>query len=216
MAALVAPGICRYSVHGSYGGRAVVNIIDMKLDTTGSVHSRSEAIAAQAKRIIDSWCNEIVGFLLVDNYVAEELRWIDLDSLSGEVGATSEGNDEEFPRAGAGAQSAMPGNVAIRCNKQTSGGRGTRKGRMYLCGLAENQTDDANPNSMSAAFITGGNERLANLLTQVTAESALPGLLDWTSQWHVIHTIDGVFDSTSEVTGLTIDPVLGSQRRRLR
>lgn len=214
MAALVAPGICRYAINGSYAGRAVVNILDMKIDTTGSTISRDEAIEAQAELIIDGWTVQVLDYLVVDNYSANELTWVDLDSLTGSTGAKSSTAVSNWPDNGLGAQEPMPGNVALRVNKRTNAARGERQGRMYLCGVAENQTDNANPNALSSAFVTGGNERLADLLTDITKETVGPS--DWSSQLHVVHTVGGVFQSSSEVVLLEIDGTLGSQRRRLR
>lgn len=215
MAQLIAPGICRYTVNGSFQGRKVANIVDMKIDTTGEITDRDEAIIDQGSRILSAWSLSMLTFLLADNYIAETVSWVDLDEDDGATGEMSSNDASDWPEAGHGLQAAMPGNVAMRVNKRTISRRGEKGGRMYLCGVTENETEDGNPNQLNSATISGGNPRLADFLTNVTKEAGGAGL-PYTSQFHVVHTKGGLFRSSSEIIGLEFDPTLGSQRRRLR
>lgn len=86
---------------------------------------------------------------------------------------------------------------------------------MYICGVAENSTDDASPNMLTSATISGGNPRLASFLTDITQETN-GNPLESTTQLHVVHLRGQEYVGSTEVTGLELDPTLGSQRRRLR
>jgi hypothetical protein len=109
----------------------------------------------------------------------------------------------------------MPGNVAMRVNKRTSSKRGQKQGRMYICGVAENQTDDSNPNMLSTGTVEGANPRLQSFLSGITQEIE-GNPFESSSQLHVLHLRNGNYAGSSEVTLLEVDPTLGSQRRRLR
>lgn len=226
MAALVADGIARYAVNQAYNGRAVVNIFDMKIDTTGTITDREEACFAQAGNLMNAWVDIIVP-LLADQLVTNSVAWVDLDSLTGSVGARTSTTTTTLPAPGGTSSAKMPGNVAIRVNKQTSGGRGTRQGRLYLCGVNEASTDPNNPNSPNAGWIAQLQPALDDFLDAIRGENdVFLGNAAYTSQLHVIHTTSEFisknvygppeFVSSSPVTALTVDPILGSQRRRLR
>lgn len=214
MAALVAPGICRYALHGTYAGRPVVNIIDMKIDTTGTTVSRDDSIFEIAGDILNNWFDEIVNFIICEDFTFTKVTWLDLNSLDGAVGERSSTSVHTLPLNGALTNPPMPGNVALRVNKNTIGRRGERQGRMYLCGIAEDLTASGGPNMVQPGDIPAINAGLATFLDNITDESVV-GQTD-TKKMHVVHTKDGVFTSSSTVTALVVDPMVASQRRRLR
>jgi hypothetical protein len=216
MAAIVANGICRFTVHGLFAGRPVANILDMKIDTTGSVVSRHDAIDRQGNFILGAWGEHVLDTIAVNNYVATKISWIDLDSLDGETGEKSVGGSQTWPRAGNGTISSMPGNVALRVNKRTNGGRGSKQGRMYLCGVAENWTSDEDPNLVSSANAAGVTEVMGQFLSDITIDAGTEEPLGDSSQLHVVHTKNGQFVNSTEVVALECDSTLASQRRRLR
>lgn len=223
MPGLIATGVCRYTVHGTYGGRDIANVLDFDLDLTGSSYGRTTAIAAQAELIVQAWTDHILQILTQD-YVATSVSWVDLDDAAGTVGETTEGNTDDFPQAGQQAVASMPGNVAYRVNKAITAARGQRQGRMYLVGVPESATAAAVPNTVASATVTAINPILAAFLADVQI-SDLP--TTFTSRLVVIHTSSlpnptpppaniVLYEGFSPVNGLTIDQTLASQRRRLR
>lgn len=213
MAQIIAPGVCRYTINGLFVGRPVANIIDMQIDTTASVVSRADAVEAQAGILINEWSDHILP-LVSNDYQANSVSWVDLNSSSGSVGARSTTSQETWPQTGAGAGATMPGNVALRVNKNIVASRGQRQGRMYLAGAGEGDNTDANPNAVAGAAQTAINDALESFLGNINQSDADPDA--YVSRMVVIHTLDGEFTNYSEVNGLVVDPVLGSQRRRLR
>lgn len=222
MAGIIAPGVCRYAVHGTYSGRPVVNILDLSIDvTTGD---REDAVAEYANVIVQQWIDDIVENL-VTAYTATEVSWVDLDSEFGSVGATTLGVTSNFPQAGTGAGDPMPGNVAVRIDKRIVAARGQRQGRMYLCGLGESQTASGAPNVPSAAYIAAINADLASFLAGINGTVLVSPPVDATAELVVVHTQNTadpgdppviVFTGASPITSLVCDATLGSQRRRLR
>jgi hypothetical protein len=213
MAALVADGVVRYAVNGTYDGHDVVNIVDIKIDTTGSDESREESAESVAGIIINEWSDSILP-LLVENYQAVSVSWIDLDSLTGSVGERTNTDDHTWPEPGTTASSPMPGNVAARVNKTTVSARGQRQGRMYLCGVPEAWTLGLGPNRITADNVTAINAKLEDFLGDVNQDGS--GILNYTCDMVVVHTKDGDFTSSTKITNLSIDGYLSSQVRRIR
>lgn len=213
MAPIVAPTICRYAVQALFNSRPVVNILDMHIDTTGSSEDRETAIFDQAGIILNEWDDRVLP-LLTNQYVAQKVSWVDLNSLSGTTGERSDSGGHTWPQPGGSSDGSTPGNVAYRVNKQTSSERGARQGRMYLCGVGESANENANGNEVHSTIAATMNTMLDGLLPALNQTEGGPS--DFTSALHVVHTVDGAFSSSSEVVQLVIDAVFGSQRRRLR
>lgn len=110
---------------------------------------------------------------------------------------------------GADALSIVPQNTAFLCHKRTNyGGRGGR-GRFYLPGVQESQVD--NVGVVISGKVTALNTRLAAMLTDLAAFSPSLGMF-------VLHDSAGAHaaDPPRQVTSLTCDSVVATQRRRLR
>lgn len=210
--ALIINGVCRYAVHQSYAGRAVVNIIDMRVDTTGSPVSREDALESVAGDIINNWDDHIRPSQIND-LVCESVSWVDLDSANGSVGQRSSTSATTWPTAG-GTESPIPfpGMVAMRILKNTTGGRQARKGRMYLCGFDEGKSGD-NPNQWLPAFVSVMNTSMSSFLSGIRDTGAM---LDVERFPVVVHTPKGATPTATEVTSYSVDPVMGTQRRRTR
>lgn len=213
MPPIIAPGVCRFTVNGTYGGQVVANIIDMEIDTTGSIDSREDAIFAQAGILINEWSDSILE-MLVPAYVATSVSWIDLNSLDGPTGNRTSTDQQTWPLGGQNAEGAMPGNVAMRVDKQTTASRGQRKGRMYLPGLSEAFTLPGTPNTIDPAQVGPINGLLQSFLGDL--EQTGTDIPNYESRMVVVHTVDGVYESDSRVTALTVNTKVGSQVRRLR
>jgi hypothetical protein len=223
---LIADNICRFTVNGTYGGRNTANILDMRVEQTGSITDREEAIKDQAKVIVSAWVDEI-NPRLVDDYSANSVSWLDLDSLSGSTGQTNLGTGTNMPDTGNEVGAAAPGNVALRVLRNTVAVRGQRQGRMYLAGMPETETGAGTPNTILPASVTAWNAELATFLAAINQNAGLVPP-NYNSALVVVHTTVNrvnpadpstwvlVYEGSSDVTSLTMDATVGSQRRRLR
>jgi len=211
MAPLVVPGVCRFSVHQSLGGQAVVNIVDMQVDTTGSEVGRADALFEVAGDILNNWDDHLLS-LAVNELVAEEVRWLDLDSLTGPTGSRSSTDANVWPKEGGDiTASVMPGMVAMRVDKRTTGGRGTKQGRMYLAGLNEVQTASGVALSWEPATVSGYNAALASFLSGINDQDIGGVPLAVQRQMVVVH---GSTSTYSDVESLQVNPLISTQVRR--
>lgn len=211
MAPIVVPGVTRFAVNQQIGGQDVVNIVDMQVDTTGSQLDRGTANLRVAEDILDNWDDHILGNLVAE-LSGQNVSWLDLNSLDGNVGVTTVGKTTTWPKAGGVAGfPVMPAMIALRVNKATSGGRGTRQGRMYLAGASEDWTATGVSQSFTAAIVASWNGFLQLFLNGINDAgiSAEPQ-----RQMVVVHDTITAAPSFTEVTGLTADSRISTQVRR--
>jgi hypothetical protein len=222
---LIAPGICRYTVNGGHSGRTVANVFDYRIDTTGSVASRAEAVEDMAGILINEWSDHVL-VVAPASVEARSVSWVDLDDEDGTTGERAATTQENWPQAGASSSHhSAASNVAYMWTKQTTGGRSTRNGRTYLVGVAESWTTQGTPNALDATTLAALQAQANNFLGNTNQDGA--GIFDWTSTMVVVHTSEGAiyppsrtpsrtFRSATDVTELTVNNVLATQRRRLR
>lgn len=222
MAGLIAPNVCRYTLNGTYAGRPVANVMDLYIDNNDN-GDRIVLIPAVAEVLIQSWIDNILENV-ADNYTCDNASWVDMNNANGSVGTATDGTTTNLPQSGTSTGDATPGNVAVRVNKNIVARRGQRQGRMYLVGLTEAQTADGAPNSPSAAYIAALNADLITLVDDLTFTVTVGAITAdvWPA---VVHTKDMAtppdppdiqWVATSQITSMTVDPTLSSQRRRLR
>ena len=216
---LVAPGICRFVVHGEIQGEATANILDMQVDTTGGTAARDEALFDIAGDILNNF-DDHIRIWLVDDWVAQRVSWVDLDTSSGPVGERSSTSATTWPAAGGLTDAPMPANVAWLVKKQIVGTRGRRSGRMYLPGVSEALTATGDGNRIDPASLTGFNGDLATFLGGINdAEGPTIGVQ---RQLVVVHTqqpdpaVEPSYNGYTPVESLVADALLATQRRRLR
>lgn len=225
MPGLVAPFMCRYTVNGTYAGRPVANIIDMAVGTSITTGTREECLADLAGIIVSAWADDVLDFV-GDQYTAQTVSWVDLDTIDGSTGETSVGAGTDFPASGSASTDQMPGSVAFRIGKQISATRGTRQGRMYIVGVPEGVTAAGTPNTVAAGTITAVNGAMATFLDAINVTVAETAL-DYDSHMVVLHTSSDdnptpppkkliTYEGASTITSLVCDPTLATQRRRLR
>lgn len=214
MALLVVGGICRFAINQRYQGHQVVNLLDMDLNM-GVTGDREQAIPDQAKIIAKQWKLDIFPSL-ANSLTLESVSWVDLDTDHGSTGEFAGDADVPLPVAAAGGPNGQPGNVCILVRKNTTSGRGTKAGRMYVCGGAEEGTDSADPNRIKSSFVTSYNAAFATWKDNVEQNGGGPGPLAYDSHIHVVHVPKIGDPSSSSVTSLIVDPLLATQRRRLR
>lgn len=209
MAPLVVPGICRFAMYGTIG-RPWVNILDIHIDVDVG-ESREEAIVDQAEIINQQWPTKVQA-VLSPAWSYQGVRWLDLHSLEGGSGSTSETSGTlVLPVIGLQAgQGSTPGS-SILIKKRAGATRGTRHGRMFLCGVSE-----ANTEQMTFSAVSTLNTGLANALTAINQSSAPLSVGSYNSEIVVVHTPKNVPPSYSKVTALEAQSLLATQRRRLR
>lgn len=214
MAAIVAPGVCRFVVHGTYSEQPVINVLDMFVETTGTIIDREQALFDQAGIIINEWSDSILPHLS-NKYSADSVSWVDLDALDASTGERSQTDEETWSKFGAITAATMPGNVAYRIEKRTVAKRGERQGRMYLCGMSEAATSPEQPNEVFSGTQDQINDSLESFLGDINQDDEDPINIQYGSDLVVVHTKDGVYTGHSKVTGLTCSNRVASQRRRL-
>lgn len=217
--ALIVPGVARFTLNQTYMGNNVANVLDYQIDTTGSTMSREDAVAAQAQDLAAAWQVRIEP-IISDELILTSVTWVDLDEADGSTGTFTSGGGVTLPSEGNVASAPFPGNVSLLVRKQIQGNRARRSGRMYLCGIAESFTAVDEPNIVDAANLATINSALAgfrddtnNLDTLGTAFESFLSVVHVTARDSEGNPTAGVH---SVVSSLAADPLLATQRRRLR
>lgn len=222
MATIIAPLVARFTINATYGGENIANIVDVRIEEEGIGADRPDACEQQARDILHAWDDRILTFLTND-YVAQSVSWVDLDSADGSTGVVTTGGGDTWPKAGGNTtDQPTPGNVALLVTKVApGGGRRTRNGRMYVAGISEALTDATNPGNVTTASLASLTAAFEGFSSDVSNTFLGEG---YTSNMVVVHTInegtetnpDIVYSGQSEVTGMVVQPRLATQRRRLR
>lgn len=221
----VVPGVARFAINQQLEGRPVVNVLDYVIDTTGSSMGRAEAVENQAKDIITQWTNTLFTFC-VDDMTFDSVSYVDLDSADGVTGLVTSSDDETLPQSGIGAGAPLPANTAALFTKQAPSARGRRNGRLFMAGLTESTTTSDNGNRIEPANVTTLNAAAATFLANTNNTDGLGTAFE--SNMVVVHVLTrgasprpGVpgpplTGTHSVVQSFTVDPLLATQRRRLR
>lgn len=211
MAPIVAPKVCRYTVNQTLGGQPVVNVLDMVLDEGAEPQSREEQLFEVAGDILNNWTDHILAFQC-DDLEAVSVSWLDLSSLAGSRGERTSTSTNTWPENGGNVtQAVMPAVVAARIDKSTSGGRGTKGGRMYLAGMPEARTPEGSALSWDSATVDLINDYLSDFLDGINDQQ---GPYTDTRALCVNHTRDGEYIGSSIVQTLTLNSLVATQVRR--
>lgn len=221
MPALIVPGVARFAINQTFGGQPVVNVWDAHVNGTGNSFptsaDREEALRLTAEDILSAWSTRMRP-LLADDLTMVSVSWLDLNSANGSTGAVTSGNSVTWPLSGQVTASPFPGNVAIKASKNIIKQRGRRNGRLYICGIPESVSPVSAPNGVETTQRAAWNTALGGFLSDV--DGFKPENFDVNSV--VVHTTGGsngqplTFVGTSTINSVTIDPLLATQRRRLR
>jgi len=224
----IVPGVAQYTINGSYGGRKVANVVHMKIDTTGSVIDRTNAVNAMAGIVLNEWTDHLLPKQAAA-YTAESVSFVDLDSADGSVGSRTQTAEQTWPKPGTGGTLPFPGNVALLVRKNLNGQRGVRKGRMYICGIQEADTVSPAQNELVAAAVTSWQTNMTNWFGSMNQTDQGP--LGYNARLCIAHILTREPPSNPnkpwipgnpltgvaiEVTSLSVDKTLATQRRRLR
>lgn len=112
-------------------------------------------------------------------------------------------------QAGGGAGATLPQNCAYMVRKNTGLGGAKNKGRMYFPGCVESVVNTLG--QVDSAEITSWNSALATYKTSVEAATGVLQLM-------LLHniTVENPVPFPTQITSLTLDAVIATQRRRLR
>lgn len=202
----VLPNVARYTIEGTYLGVPCVNVLDYYNAST-VVADRGERVKADAEQILNIWAARMLP-VWTYNYVFEAVSWIDLDSPAGSVGTVTSTDITTLPKTGLGGGQPYSGAMTTVVNKDAVRSRGTRRGR--IC-LAPGPESGVVGNILEPAYQADVQTAVTNFLVETTLPDATPGY----RRMVVIHR-EGLTPAWSEVTGLSVQSRMGTQRRRLR
>lgn len=221
MAALIWPNAVRFSINGTYGGRNVANVFDMRIDDVSVGAERDDAIFDQAGDILNAWTTNLLP-IVVNDYTALSVSWVDLNSATGTTGTRSSTADETWPQNGATSSDPTPGNVAALITKVApGGGRRSRNGRLYVVGVSETQTDNTNAGNLTSTAVGQYTTAMEAFSSDISNTLLADG---YSSNMTVLRTInqgtpsspDIVAVGNDDVTAMVCQQRLATQRRRLR
>jgi hypothetical protein len=230
----VVPDVCRYTVHGTIGGRQTANILDYKITASGVVTAtRPEAIDAMAGIIInevrDSWLPRISNL-----WSFNSVSWIDLNTPDGVTGERNSSGAYVLPKPGTSALSAMPPNVSILVRKVIDRKRGAKNGRMYIPGVTEGETPTGASGAMDSTPVTAWQTQMTAFLGDTNQTGGIIAGQPYDSKMVVSHILtreppkklytdgsvavpgDPLTGEGLVVRSLLVQSLLATQRRRLR
>lgn len=167
------------------------------------VYGTGDAVTT-AQDCVDNWQDEIVPWN-ADNYTFDDARYTDKDTLTGASGVIARNVAKPYVGNAAGANSTP--NCSRLVHKNIAGQVGRRAGRMYLPPPAEADVDENG--TIAGAHIVALDAAL---------EAFKDGVTDGDQHACVVHKIEatGGASPNSQITTFTTDPMLATQRRRLR
>lgn len=207
---ITVPDVCRFSIVGTLDGQECINTLDCLITPDLPLPGpRDPELFAVAGDILDNWTDHILP-LLQPEYVAQEVRWVDLDSPSGTTGSRTSTSAETWPQPGTQSGFCMPNMVAIRVRKGITGRRDVRAGSLFVGGVSEGYTLDGTPNILDPAAVSALNEAFEDFKDGVQGIVA-----NYTRQFVVVHTRDGEYNGISHLTQFQVQRQLGTMRRRM-
>lgn len=207
---LVVPSVARYAINATYHGEPCVNILDYSIQTTEV--GRETDLDRFAAVILAAWSKNMLP-IWTNQYVANSVDWVDLDSELGSTGTrtTSVGwavDEYTWPKAGLGSSQGMPGNVAMLVSKGGGRSRSTRSGRMFL---APGPESGHNGNILEPTYAATVNTALTAFLNATRSPTGVP----MTETMVTVHKPSLVNPSYTPVTSLTVNTTVSTQRRRV-
>lgn len=210
MAALVFPEIVRYTIVGNINGEDCMNILDVKLSANGSTASRDQQISRVAGDILNNWSDHIVPVLHQD-YVAEEVRFVDLDDEDGITGSVSSTDGSTWPENGGATGAGMSNNVYVKMVKVLSThSRTSRNGALRLSGIPAITADSGVSYRVSEEWRTGFNDRFEDFKDGINGIEEL-----YETNIGVLHTVDKVATGFTFMQAFRCAPNFGTIRRRM-
>jgi hypothetical protein len=193
-------GVTEVTIKGVWtNNKPIINVLHV---TRGADVNSTVA----ARDVLNNWQDHIVNGILANNYTLQGATFRDRGAVAGETGFIAP--DPAKTTVGTNTSITTPPSVALLVRKAIATTAGNRSGRMYLGATQENEIDE--DGRLSAALISAVNTKLALFFNGV----------DDTDQARLV-VVHGTGDDFGEkeksnVTSLLIDPMVATQRRRLR
>lgn len=213
MAIVFAENTLEIAVRHLYAGKPSVNVWHMHFSAELSFDTMTELVNDFRNNWQDHMMDDVVNTV-----VLQDFAWRSLDPGNGSNGIVLP--DPAKPTTGGVAAAGFPPNVAVLVHKNTANRpRGRRDGRAYIAGLAEQGAGDGGElessvvsiwNTLLTSFYNGISDS-----TTVAGGDRYPVVLETTEASRAPGT-GSVTIGTRRVTSLTVDPVLATQRDRLR
>lgn len=212
---IVAPTIVRYTFRNDMGnGKTADNVVDISLESSFTA-TRADAIADLHDDVIKAWQDKVVGpSWQYGNFVGA--HWIDLHSADGETGELAP--VAGHPITGTATGAMMAPNCCYLIHKNSTARRGQRQGRMYMVGVAEADAD--NLGRLTGAVVTSQTTRFEQFRSTI---DAIASLSIESAAWRTVHVrkIEKLDPATwtwtsSTIDSVSCDPVIATQRRRMR
>lgn len=211
--AIVAPTIVRFGMTGRYASRAnCTNIVDVSLDEFGV--SRGSAVDSIVPEVVTLWQDNMLANIS-NGYQFLGAHWLDIDSPDGHGGFQSALGGH--PSTGDDGNNACSPAVAYLVHKACDASRRQRSGRMYRVGCRESSV--GGDGAVDAGLRASLDAKLEAFRSGVSG-LGLP--LGFTMALRVVHVKAHNSDgdpsewSSSDVTSMTTDPYVATQRRRQR
>lgn len=212
MAVVYSQNILEIAVVGTYASRPHVNVWHLYSEETAD-HNDELAVRDFANNWQDHMMDRVSNQLKLERF-----EWRSLDPQDTNVGTLTP--DPLKPVAGASAAVPTTPNVALLIRKRTTNRpRGARDGRMFLAGCLEDQVDARG--TLLQTFVDGFNADLQLFLDGISNENATAGQVMWPAvlETTVQSRAKGTHEVTlasRRVTSITVDPLVSTQRDRLR
>lgn len=171
---------------------------------------RTEKDAVEvAEDVRNNWQDHIVP-ALPNNYTFDGIRYRDRDELDDSTGFVIP--DPAKALVGAGTSESAPPNCSVLVKKRITTTAQKRSGRMYLPPCQENEINE--DGTIVASKVTQLNDLLSDFHSGLEDAGGLGALDQYIC---VVHKVESPAESPiSRVTAFTVDPLLATQRRRLR
>lgn len=221
----IVNGVCQYTVNGLMGTRPMANVLHVFIDTTGTTTGRPSAVQGFAEVVLNTWHTRVLP-LVSNQYFAQSVSWVDLDSPTGSVGSISASTAHTWPVAGSNIQPPTPTNVAVLVTKLVTAQRGARKGRMFIGGICEDLTDTTTANQIRTTNMVTWQAAFTGFKNDLNLSAGGPFSYDTHQVVPHILTRDAPIPPATvgnpatgiglTVSALTVQSTLATQRRRLR
>lgn len=216
---ILAPTIVRYTFkHDTAAANNADNVVDISIDAAGTV-SRDDSVDDFNSHICGMWQDTVLQCFGTSTLFLGA-SWIDLDSADGRTGTL--GPAAAHPTHGVQTPPFAPPSISYLVHKNTVSRRGERGGRMYIPDVPEASVNDAGGLSGGAIALIEG--EVGGFRTNILGyTNTVAGTAFNPAAWRVVHVhkLDKLDPTTwtwssSDVTSIRCDPIVGSQRRRQR
>lgn len=176
----------------------IVSVLHVRREEDNPVQS--------ARDVLNNWQDHITGPCMMNNYSLQGARYRDRNEVDGVTGFIAP--DPAKPVVGAGSAASCSPNVSRLVKKGIETHANQRSGRIYLGPWDDAGIDE--DGRITASVVTAQNALLATFLDGVSGPSD--------NELVVVHGtgVDSGSKSVSIVTSLLMDPIVATQRRRLR